>query len=777
MTPIFGRLAATCVSVLALAHAMQVGASTPNVAAPSSVPSQGYPAIAKAPAGAPNILLVLTDDVGFGAASTFGGPVPTPNLDRLAAQGLKYNQFHTTAMCSPTRAALLTGRNHHAVNMGSLTDFPQPEPGYNGMMPKSAATVAEVLRENGYNTAFLGKHHDMPHGPFSSAGPRDFWPTSMGFEYFFGFLGSDTDQWRPTLYRNSLRVIDDKLEPILDQRMVDEAIGWIHQQKAADPDKPFFLYFAPGSAHTPHQAPADWIARFRGKFAGGWEEAARQTLSRQKAMGLVPKNTQLPVWSADIPKWSSLRPEERALQERMMEAFAAQLSFQDAQFGRILDELDRMGQRDNTLIVFVEGDNGPDSAGSPEGSLAEASEHANRRLTPAERWTRIDAIGGPLVHSNYGTGWAQAMSTPFPFYKQIASHLGGTRNGAVISWPKGIAQTGLRTQYHHVIDVFPTLLHAAGVEAPAQVDGLPQQPVDGVDMTYSFANPAAPSDRKVQYYEMLGNRAIYADGWMASTTPQRRPWQMASGPSDDANLAPDYKWELYNLKIDFNQTHDLAKANPKQLARMQQLFDVEARRNHVYPLDDRTGIARSGSAVRAYVPARSHYEYWGKGISLPGDVAPPLGGRAFRVSADVTIGDGVLAAVGSNLGGWSFGVENGHPAVHHGLSALVSDQFSLIAPGALPPGQTARLDFDFDYAGGGFGKGGIVRIFVDGKQVAEKPLERSMVIQDGFNENFDVGFDGGVPVAETPGRSNAYTAELRKLTVDLGPPGQARAGQ
>ena len=770
------RLATTCVSMLALAHATQAGASAPTAVAPAPVATVGYPPIARPPQGAPNILLVLTDDVGFGAASTFGGPVPTPNLDRLAARGLKYNRFHTTAMCSSTRAALLTGRNHHALNTGSLTDFPQPQAGYNAMIPKSAATVAEVLRQNGYNTAFLGKHHNLPKGPFSSAGPRDYWPTSLGFEYFFGFIGSDTDQWRPTLYRNSLRVIDDKPQPLLDQRMADEAIGWIHQQKAADPDKPFFLYYAPGSAHTPHQAPADWIARFRRKFAGGWEEIARQTLGRQKAMGLVPKNTRLPVWPADIPKWRSLRPEERALQERMMETFAAQLSFQDAQFGRILDELDRMGQRDNTMIVFVEGDNGPDSAGSPEGSLGEVSEIANRRLAPEERWTRIDAIGGPLVHSNYGSGWAQAMSTPFPFYKQIASHLGGTRNGAVISWPKGIPATGLRRQYHHVIDVFPTLLRAAEVEAPAQVDGVPQQPVDGVDMTYTFASPAAPSNHKIQYYEMLGNRAIYVDGWLASTTPQRKPWQMLGGPDARTNLAPAYKWELYNLRDDFNQSRDLAEANQQQLTKMQRLFDAEARRNHVYPLDDRTGIGRSAAAVRAYVPERNHYEYWGKGISLPGDVAPALGGRPFRVSAEVTIGDGVIAAIGSNLGGWSFGVEDGHPAVHSGLSAMPSDQFSLVAPDALPEGREARLDFDFDYAGGGLSKSGVVRIFIDGRLVAQKVLARSMVVQDGFNENFDIGFDGGVPVAETRGRSNAYTGTVRKLTVDLGPLGQARGG-
>jgi len=768
------RLAASCVSVLALVQAVQAGASPPDAPQPAGATNAaGYPAIPKAPAGAPNILLVLTDDVGFGAASTFGGPVPTPNLDRLAARGLKYNQFHTTAMCSPTRAALLTGRNHHAVGMGSLTDFPQPAPGYNGQIPKSAATIAEVLRENGYNTAFLGKHHDMPKGPFSSAGPRDFWPNSLGFEYSLAFVGSDTDQWHPTLYRNSLRVIDTAPQPILDQRLADEAIGWVHQQKAADPDKPFFLYLAPGSAHTPHQAPPEWIARFHGKFAGGWDEIARQTLARQKAMGLVPKSIHLPAWSADIPKWSSLTPQEKAVQERMMETFAAQLSFQDAQFGRILDELDRMGQRDNTLIVFVEGDNGPDSAGSPEGSLGEVAELANKRLTPAERFTRIDAIGGPTVHSNYGTGWAQAMSTPFPYYKQIASQLGGTRNGAVISWPKGIAETGLRAQYHHVIDVFPTLLHAAGVAAPAEVDGVKQQPVDGVDMTYTFASPAAPSTHHVQYYEMLGNRAIYADGWLAATTPQRKPWEMVGGPNADTNLAPTYQWELYDLTKDFNQTRNLARSKPRQLAKMEQLFDAEARRNNVYPLDDRTAIGRSGMAIRAYVPARSHFEYWGKGISLPADVAPGLGGRAFHLSAELTAADGVIAAVGSNLGGWSFGIEQGRPAVHHGLSALPSDQFTLVAPAALPPGQSAKVDFDFDYAGGGMGKGGIVRILVDGKVVAEKPLERSMVAPEANSETFDVGFDGGAPVDETATGPHPYQGELRKLTVDLGPIGQA----
>ena len=753
--------------------AMLPGLATAQLPASQQLP-QAFPPLVEAPAGAPNILLVLTDDVGFGAASAFGGRVPTPQLERLAGSGLRYTRFHTTAMCSPTRAALLTGRNHHAVGTGSLTDFPMGAPGYTGMMPRSAATIAEILRMNGYNTAFIGKHHNVPRGPFAGSGPNDYLPNSLGFEYFFGFIGSDTDQWRPTLYRNGLRVPEADSQPILDQRLADDAIQWIHQQQASGQGKPFFLYYATGSAHTPHQAPPEWIAKFRGKFAGGWEKAREETLVRQKALGLVPRNITLPAWPANVPHWASLPPQEKLFQQRTMEVFAAELAFQDAQFGRIVDELERMGLRDNTLILFIEGDNGPDSAGSPAGSLAEAGENANRRLTPDEHWAMTGELGSPHVASNYGTGWAQAMATPFPYFKQIASHLGGTRNGMVISWPGRIAARGVRTQYGHVIDVFPTLLSAAHLVAPAEVGGVRQQPVDGLDLSYSFADAKAPSQRRVQYYEMLGNRAIYADGWLAATVPVRRPWEMARGPDAAINKAPDYEWQLFNLDSDFNQTCDLAARQPEKLTELKQLFEEEARRFNVDPVNDRTDLERISSAARAYIKPRDHYEYWGKGIGLALDVAPPLAARSFTITADIGGGNGVLAATGSALGGWSFGLEDGRPVVYHALSVMPSDKFRLMAPQAIAPNARARVIFDFDYDGGGFGKGGLVSIAIDGAKVAQGRIERTITTPDPHSETFDIGFDSGVPVVETPGRSNAFTGLLDKLAFDLGPFGRKR---
>ena len=744
-----------------------------KLAGADEIPSD-YPPIARAPEGAPNILLVMTDDVGFGAASAFGGPVPTPNLERLAKTGLVYNRFHTTAMCSPTRAALLTGRNHHAVGNGSLTDFPMGAPGYDGMIPKSAATIGEVLREHGYNTAWFGKHHNVPGGPFLGSGPFDYMPNNLGFEYFFGFIGSDTDQWHPTLYRNGGRVIDTTPQPILDERLAEDAIHWLHQQQASGQDKPFFIYYATGSAHTPHQAPPEWIARFHGRFDAGWEKVREQTLARQKARGLVPADTRLPPWPADLPHWNALAAEEKAYQARAMEAFAGELAFQDAQFGRLLDELDRMGLRDNTLVVFIEGDNGPDAAGSPRGSVAEAGEHANRQLTEAEHWTLRDKLGGPMVGSNYGSGWALAMAAPFPYYKQIASHLGGTRNGLVISWPRRLSELGLRTQYAHVTDIFPTLLDAAGVTEPESINGVRQQSLDGVDLTYSFDNPDAPSRHHIQYYEMLGNRAIYADGWLAATEPEREPWKMAQGADAAINRAPDYKWGLYDLRHDFNQSKDLATRHPQKLAEMKRLFADQAARYQLAPINDRTDYARITSAAQAYLKPRNQYVYWGKGLSIPLDNSPPIEGRAFTITADITGGDGVLAATGSWLGGWSFGVEDGHPAVYQALSPLPSDRFRLSSPQRIEIGQRARVSFDLDYDGGGVGKGGLVSIAIDGHKVAQGRIDHTIVGPDPHSESFDVGLDSGVPVVDTHGASNAFSGELTKLVVDLGPVGQKR---
>lgn len=768
---LFAGVAAAAALASIPVRAEQASPATSPVQQQEPIP-RNFPPIPRAPQGAPNIVLILTDDIGFGAASAFGGPVPTPNLERLAASGLKYNRFHTTAMCSPTRAALLTGRNHHAVNTGSLTDFAMGAPGYTGMIPKSAATIAEVLRENGYNTAFLGKHHNVPKGPFLSAGPYDYLPNNMGFEYFFGFIASDTDQWHPSLYRNMSRIIDDTPQPVLDQRLGDEAIGWIHQQKAAAPDKPFFLYFAPGSAHTPHQAPPEWIARFQGKFAQGWNRVREETLARQKALGLVPRAAKLPGWPDELPRWESLPPRERAYQERAMEVFAAQIAFQDMQLGRILDELERMGQRDNTLIVFVEGDNGPDAAATAAGTLSEGGELVNRRLTPEEHWAMIDKLGGPEVASNYSTAWAQAMATPFPYYKQIASHLGGTRNGMVISWPEKIKERGIRPQYGHVIDIFPTLLTAAGINAPDEVNGVEQQPIDGADLTYTFSSPQQPSRHRIQYYEMLGNRAIYADGWLASTVPERRPWDLHT-PDAGINKAPGYAWELYDLDRDFNQTTNLTGRYPAKLEEMKRLFDDQARRFNVEPINDRTDSERTLGEARTYVPPRNQYVYWGKGITLDTDVAPSLVSRSFTITADLTGGDGVIAATGSSQGGWSFALEGGRPAIHHALSVMPADQFDLVSSEAVEPGRPAKVVFDFDYDGGG-GKGGLLSILIDGRKVAQRRIDRTILNPSPHGESFDIGLDTGVPVIKTTKGSNAFSGALKKLVFDLGPQGRKR---
>jgi arylsulfatase len=763
-------LIATAVIAAAPSRA-QLATSTPAPAA------AGYPALPTAPHDAPNILLVLTDDTGFGAASAFGGPVPTPNLERLARSGLVYNRFHSTAMCSPTRAALLTGRNHHAVNMGALTDFAVGAEGYNSFIPRSAGTIAEVLRENGYNTAFFGKHHDVPIGQSSAAGPFDLWPTGLGFEYFFGFIGADTDQWHPLLYRGTTQLPYQPPVETLDARLADDAIHWIHQQQAAAPDKPFFVYYAPGSTHTPHQAPADWIARFRGRFDRGWDKVRSETLAQQERLGLIPRGTTLAPRPEGVTAWDTLSPDEKRVQARMMEVYAAELAFQDAQFGRILDELDRMGVRDDTLIMFIEGDNGGDAAAGPGGTLTEVGEIANKRSTVTDKLAMLDTMGGPETELNYSTGWAFAMNAPFPYYKSVASHLGGTRNGMVISWPAGIRGRGIRPQYHHVIDIAPTIYAAVGVVPPAEINGVKQQPIDGIAMEYSFDDPHASDQRTIQYYEMLGNRAIYSHGWLASTVPIRLPWQMGFGAETNVNLSAQYQWQLFNLDTDFSQTHDLAARNPARLREMQRLFDQEAAKYHVEPLDDRTSLARMAGMRQVYLHPRDHYDYWGQDLSVASEAAPAFCNRAFTLNADVIApagATGVIAAYGSRFGGWSLYLKDGQPTFEHALSNLAGDKLRLVSSTPLPAGRASRLTLDFDYDGGGSGKGGTVMLAIDGKPVATGRIDRSIVMASGMGEPFDIGHDSGVTVAEALAGDGAFGGTITHVAVTLGPLGARR---
>lgn len=730
-----------------------------------------FPEKVRAPAGAPNILLVMTDDVGFASASTFGGPIPTPNLDRLAARGLKYNQFHTTAICSPTRAALLTGRNHHAVGTGTLVDVPSPYPGYAATIPRSAATVARLLRDNGYNTAMIGKDHNVPGSQRSPAGPFDQWPTGRGFEYFYGFIAGDTDQYRPALFENTVPV-DGSARPadyILDRDLVDRTIGWVHNQQAAAPDKPFFIYYAPGTAHAPNQVPAQWIAKFRGQFDQGWDRVREEALKRQKALGVVPADTALVPRPPELPAWDILSRDQKRIYARYMEVYAASLAFHDAQFGRLLDELERMGIADNTLIAFIEGDNGGAAEGGPTGTLNEIAAMSLpgdiAREDPKWLAQHLEKLGGPDSYQAFPAGWAFAMNTPFPWLKQIASHLGSVRNGLVMAWPARIkAQGELRTQYHHVIDVMPTLLEAAQVPLPETVDGIPQQRVDGISMVYSFDAPAVPSARRTQYYEVNGNRAIYHDGWLANTTPRNMPWHFAQ--SREVSDITTYAWELYDLRTDFNQSNNLAATQPDKLKEMQLLFDQEARRNNVYPIQDSDAHSRGMKMAQAMGSFRSNYVYWGPDIRLPLFAAPPIFFMPFSIEAELEIpkggANGVIIAAGSQFGGWSFYLKDGKPVAYAAALHLPGQQHRVAADKPLASGSN-NVRFEFAPTG----KGGVVTIAVNGKEVARQTIPSYPHMMAGTSETFDVGRDSASPVSAEYQHEGVFTGEIRRVEVQM----------
>ncbi|NNL95369.1 MAG: arylsulfatase [Xanthomonadales bacterium] len=729
-----------------------------------------YPAAIKAPADAPNVLLILTDDVGFAASSTFGGPVPTPNLDALAAGGLRYNRFHTTAMCSPTRAAMLTGRNHHMVGNGIITDMATGYPGYDGMIPKSAATIGRILRGNGYNTAFFGKHHNVPGHQASAAGPFDLWPTGLGFEYFYGFLGGDADQFRPNLYRGIQQAVPSAGEGyILDRDLADDMIRWLRNQDAAAPGKPWLAWYSPGTAHAPHQAPAAWIERFRGQFSSGWDRLREDIFARQKSAGLVPADAILTPRPELVTAWDSLSPERQRINERFMEVFAATLAFQDAQIGRVLDEIRRMGEFDNTLIFFVQGDNGASAEGAHHGTLNELGHLVNEIEEPeAYLLQMLDEMGGPRSYQTYPVGWAWALDTPFQWTKTVGSHLGGTRNGLVVSWPAGVASGGeIRSQFHHVIDILPTVLEVAGINAPDVVDGINQQRIDGVSMAYSFENPTSQDRRDTQYFELFGNRAIYHKGWLANTTPRVPPWTW-----DDPSGSPDdsYDWELYDLRNDFSQGRNLAAELQDKLTEMQALFWAEAERNNVLPLDDRRSPLRVVDRYLANWGKRDEYVFHGAGVSLPFAEAPPLFARDFTITVDIETeaeSSGVLLGFGSWFGGWSFYLDEGVPVAHHAFNQRAEDQFEVRARESVPAGRNS-LGFHFDYDGKGFGNGGDMTILVNGEPVVTDRIDRTVTIVAGLGETFDIGMDRGVPVTENPAGKLPFEGVILRMEVRPG---------
>lgn len=727
-----------------------------------------FPKVVEAPKGAPNVLVILTDDVGFGASSTFGGPIPTVTMDRLAKNGLRYNQFHTTALCSPTRAALLSGRNHHSAATGVIMEAGTGFPGYNTLMPKSAGTFAEILKQNGYNTSWYGKNHNVPDWQSSAAGPFDLWPTGLGFEYFYGFIGGDTSQWNPAITEGTkpIEPPHDAKEYFFDKDMADRTIHWIRMQHATAPDKPFLAYYAPGTAHAPHHAPKEWIAKFKGQFNQGWDKVREETFARQKAAGLVPADAKLTVRSAGIPAWDSLNADQKKVYAHMMEVYCAALAHCDHQMSRIIDAIEAEGELDNTLVIYIQGDNGASSEGGLNGLLNEMTFFNAIPEDFKEVMRRMDELGGPNTFNHYPVGWAHAMNTPFQWAKQVSSHFGGTRNGLVISWPDRIKDKGgVRSQFHHVIDIMPTILEAAGVAAPASINGVAQKPVEGVSMVYSFDDAKAPSKRTTQYFEMLGNRAIYHNGWVAATTPPTPPWSSSGG-----NVAVlDYQWELYKITDDFSQAENLAAKEPAKLKELQELFWKEAEKYNVLPIDN-SKVERLDVTNRPSLTAgRDTFTYFPGLVRIPEGAAPDTKNKSWRIEAEVVIpedgAEGIILTHGGRFAGYGFYLLEGKPVFCYNLAGVA--RYYVKGDEKLSPGKhTLVYDYKHD---GGLGNGGTGTIEVDGKSVGSARIDRTLPFRLSLDETLDCGEDTGTPVSEDYVKKMPFkfTGELKQAVIKL----------
>ena len=689
-------------------------------------------------------------------------------MDRIADEGIRFNQFHTTALCSPTRAALLTGRNHHSVSTGGIMEIGVGYPGYNTLISQSKRGLGDILKLNGYNTAWFGKNHNVPDWHTSQAGPFDLWPIGLGFEYFYGFIGGDTSQWAPAIVENTRPIEPPHDDPDynFDEDMADKAIAWLRMQKAVAPNKPFFAYYAPGTAHAPHHAPKAWIEKFKGRFDLGWDKQREQTFAKQKEMGIIPTNTELTVRSPGIDAWDSLNADQKKLFARMMEVYAGALSHADHQMGRIIDAIEEMGELDNTLVIYIQGDNGASAEGSPQGLLNEMTFFNNIPEKFEEVLGRMDELGGPTTFNHYPIGWAHAMDTPFQWTKQIASHFGGTRNALAISWPKRIKAKGeVRSQFHHVIDILPTVLEAAGLEAPTLVYGVQQAPIEGVSMAYAFADAAAPSERTTQYFEMFANRAIYDDGWVATTTPTSPPWVSVAVATDPID---GFDWELYNVAQDFSQSQNLAESNPEKLRELQRLFYIEAVKYDVLPLDDtkveRLDVNNRPSNIRGL----SEFTYYDGMIRIPEGSAPDLKNKSFGISAVVEIpedgAEGVLMTQGGRFAGVGLYVLDSRPVFHYNLAGV--ERYKVAGPDKLEPGRHV-VTLDFVYDGGGVGKGGQATLTVDGREVASEKFPQTIAFRISMDETLDIGEDTGTPVSEDYHVPFNFTGKLEKVTINI----------
>jgi len=720
----------------------------------------------KAPEGAPNVVIVLVDDFGFGQSSAFGGPIAMPTLEKLAGEGLRYNRFHTTALCSPTRTALLTGHNHHANNAGAIMELATAYPGNTGVRPNSITPLAEILRQNGYSTAAFGKYHETPPWEVSVSGPYDRWPTGSGFDKFYGFIGGETNQWAPAIYDGVTRV---EHKPSPDYHftvdMTDQAVNWVSAQQALTPDKPFYMYFATGATHAPHHAPKEWIAKYKGQFSGGWDKLREQTFARQKQMGIIPENTQLTPRPKEIPAWDDMSAEQKKLFQRQMETFAGFAEHTDHEVGRLVAQLEAIGELDNTLFFYIVGDNGASAEGGPEGTYNEMMA-LNGIVGKADQMMgHIDTWGDPTTFPHYAIGWAWAGNTPFQWTKQVASHFGGTRNGMVVHWPDGIKAKGeIRDQFHHVIDVAPTALEAAHIPQPKTVNGVAQRPMDGVSMLYSADNAKAQDRRTTQYFEMFGNRAIYHDGWVAATR-HSLPWLMVTLPA-----LKDDVWELYNVEKDFSQANDLAKQNPAKLKELLAVFQKEGERNHVFPIDDRR-VERFVASIAGrpdLLNGRKSLTVYPGMTGLMENAFINVKGVHHTVTAEVELSDkktnGVIIAQAGYFGGWTLYMKNGKP--HHEYNFFGLERTNVSGDKPLASGKhTISYEFIPDAAKPGTGGKSILN--VDGEKVAEGQIPKTQPFVFSADEGTDVGMDGETNVSSDYVQgNNSFTGKIVKVVVE-----------
>jgi arylsulfatase len=721
-----------------------------------------------APEGAPNVVIVLIDDVGFGATSTFGGPIQTPTLDALAGQGLRFNNFHTTALCSPTRNALKTGRNHHTTNTGSIMETATAFPGNTGQVPNSVAPLAEMLRLNGYSTGAFGKWHETAPWETSVSGPFDRWPTHQGFDKFYGFIGGETDQWFPLVYDGVTKVDPPQVEGYhFTVDMTNQAINWVKAQQSMTPDKPFFVYYATGAVHAPHHVPKEWADKYKGQFDKGWDRVRRETVARQKRLGVIPSNTELAPRPEDIAGWDELPADQRRLFARQAEVFAGFMAQTDHEVGRFVQALKDIGEMDNTLFIYIAGDNGTSAEGGFVGMYNEMTYFNGVTEKVEDLIPLIDKWGGPETFPHMSAGWAVAFDAPFSWTKQVASDFGGTRNGVVVHWPDGIEARGeLRSQFSHVIDVAPTILEAADLPEPKIVNGTPQTPIEGTSMVYTFDDAAAPERHTTQYFEMFGNRAIYHEGWLARTI-HRAPWQTANLPPLTSDV-----WDLYDVGSDFSLTRNLAAEQPEKLTALKALFMAEAEKYHVLPIDDRT-IERTNPALAGrpdVLGDRTSLTLYEGMQGMLENTFMNIKNRSSRITASLEIpeggANGAILSQGGRFGGWSLYMTEGRPAYVYNFLGL--ERYTIVSPTTLAPG-SATVVLDFVYDGGGLGKGGMATLLVDGSAVAAGRIERTQPNIFSADETADVGLDNQTPVAEGigVGAETRFSGTINRVVLEV----------